>query len=112
MTTVEFPLLFIAHPLLLRSDSPSVRPLHRLARILMRRATWCTLVECHDDVRSERTLHIHHILRGEEVLGPIEIRAEVDSFFGDLGEHASLPFPPLLQRGGFPDSLSFRRGLG
>jgi hypothetical protein len=73
MTVIEFSLGFIFDPLFLRSDGPSVRPLHSLPRILVRRATWRTLVESHDDIRSERTLHIHHILRREEVLGSIEI---------------------------------------
>jgi hypothetical protein len=65
----------------------------------VRRATWRTLVERHDDIRSERTLHIHHILRGEEVLRPVEIRAEVDSLFGDLGELlSSLVLHPESER--------------
>ncbi len=63
-----------------------MRTLHRGARIVMRRASWRTLIECHDDIRTERTLHIHDTFWGEKMLRPIEIRAKVDSLFGDFRE--------------------------
>lgn len=45
-----------------------------------------TLIECHDDIRTERFLDLHDRLRGEEVLRPITMRAKVNSIFSDFDQ--------------------------
>ena len=62
---------------------------HCFPRIFMRRLSWRALVERHDDICTERWLHIHHILWCEEMLRTIEVRTKMNSFFRHFREPIS-----------------------
>ncbi len=69
------------------------------------------LVEGHCDVGAEGDLHVHGVLRREEVAAAVEVRAEADTFIGDfaqsaeaedlkaagVGEHGARPADELVQ---------------
>ena len=44
--------------------------------IVVIRVAGAALVEGHDDVRTDRALDVHHLLRREEVLRSVDVRAE------------------------------------
>ena len=43
-----------------------------------------TFVQGHHDVRADDALDVHHIFGREEVLGAVDLAAEMRSFFGEL----------------------------
>ena len=66
------------------ATQPSFGQGKRFLRIVEVGIPRTTFIKSHDDVRTDDTLNIHHALRSEEVLRAIDMRAEGDSFLGDL----------------------------
>lgn len=81
--------LFIESPLLLWTLCPTMCTLHSCTSIFTRRSSWCTLVEGHHDIRTERRLHIHDRFRCKKMFWTIEIAPKMNSFFGDFCEFFS-----------------------
>ena len=78
-----------------------------------------TLIEGHDDIRTDRAFDIHHLLRREHMLGTVEMRAELGSLFMQLaivgkgeylkpptiGQYRSIPRIKLMQASGLLQDL-------
>src|ERR1044071_4737215 len=60
-------------------------PFHRLARIVVIAWEWCTLIECHDDVRAQFPLNLHDRCRSERVAGAVDVGLELHA----LGTNAA-----------------------
>lgn len=58
---------FIFEPLFFASQGPAMSPFHRLFCILMGRTSWRTLIERHDDIGTQVTLHIKDGFRREKM---------------------------------------------
>ena len=71
---------------LLRPHRPGVSQAHRVARALPRRRRLHALVEDHHHVRAQRDLHLHRVLRREEVQAAVQVRAELDAFLRHLAQ--------------------------
>ncbi len=69
---------------------PAVGEFHRLFGVVPFAGVGCTLVECHDDIRSDHTLDVHHAFRGEGVFGAVDMALEGHTFF--------LDFAPVRER--------------
>src|SRR5713101_5271373 len=74
----------VLQPLLLAAHRPARGPGDGLLVLLPRGARRRALVEAHQHVRAELTLHLHRALRGEQVLAPVEVAAEEGSLVRDL----------------------------
>ena len=90
---------------------PALRQAQRLLCVVVVGVARATLVEGHDDVRADRALDIHHLLGREEVLRPVDVRAELGALLVQLaivgkgedlettavGQYGSLPTVELMQ---------------
>ena len=90
---------------------PALRQAQRLLRVVVVGVARATLVEGHDDVRTDRALDIHHLLGREEVLRPVDVRAELGALLVQLaivgkgedlettavGQYGSIPFHKFMK---------------
>ena len=63
---------------------PSLRKSKTLRGILIVALSRRTLVERHHDVRSDYALGIHHVLRGEDMTGTVDMALKFTTLFGEL----------------------------
>ena len=86
--------------------SAPLEPRERASVCLLRRSTVAaagrTFVECHDDIRTEGPLNVHHRLRRESVAGPVDVASEFNSVVVDL--------PDPSEREDLKSALSVRIG--
>ena len=65
-----------------------MRQSHRLPRPLIRRRMLDTLIKHHRNIRPQSNLHIHRVLRREEMFAPIQMRPKLHPFRRNLPQPA------------------------
>ena len=57
-----------------------------VARLVLGRRKRCAVVKRHGDVRAQRELHVHGVLRRQAHFGTVNRRAKLHTVFGDLAQ--------------------------
>ena len=65
---------------------PALGQPQRLLGILVVALSWRTFVKGHHDVGANDALSIHHVLRGEDMLGTVDVATEFASFLAELAD--------------------------
>src|SRR5258708_26071675 len=78
--------MFVRLEIILRTPGPAQGHLHGLLRPFTGGGCFCALVERHNNVAAQSNLDLDGSLRSKEVRSAVEMRAEMDSLFGDADQ--------------------------